>query len=146
VQSLSRQGFTDLLHFRTTLREFLHWSEAQAQAVGLTPAQHQLLLAVAGHPDERGPTVGDVAGYLLLKHHSAGELTDRAVTRGLVRRVSDPTDRRIVRLRLTALGEQRLAALGESHREELRRLGPALARLVAGLHDAAEPSGSTAPL
>lgn len=114
------------------MREFLRWSEAQARAVGLTPAQHQLLLAVKGHPEQLGPTVGDVAGYLLLKHHSAGELTDRAVARGLVRRVADPSDGRVVRLELTADGERRLAQLSELHLEELRRLSPLLTGLDAG--------------
>lgn len=129
-EPLSPQSFADLLRFRTTLRQFLHWSETQSQAVGLTPAQHQLLLAVKGHADEHGPTVGDVAGYLLLKHHSAGELTDRAVARALVRRVPDPVDGRVVRLQLTDDGERRLAELSELHLEELRRLGPLLAGLL----------------
>ena len=31
-----------LLDLRTGLRQFLHWSEQQAPAVGITPAQHQL--------------------------------------------------------------------------------------------------------
>src|SRR5919108_2566777 len=52
-----------LLEFRTGLRRFLHWSEEQAQAAGVSPAQHQLLLAIRGHADARGPTIGDVADY-----------------------------------------------------------------------------------
>ena len=63
--------YEDLLSLRTGLRRFLRWSEQQAEAAGLTPAQHQLLLAVRGHADPRGPTVGEVADYLLLRHHSA---------------------------------------------------------------------------
>ncbi|MGH9036659.1 MAG: MarR family winged helix-turn-helix transcriptional regulator, partial [Acidimicrobiia bacterium] len=50
-----------LLEFRTGLRRFLSWSEQQAAAVGLTPMQHQLLLAVRGHPHPSGPTVREVA-------------------------------------------------------------------------------------
>ena len=69
-----------LLEFRTGLRRFLHWSEEQARAAGVTPAQHQLLLAIRGH-DGAGPTIGDVADYLLLRHHSAVGLVDRAVDR-----------------------------------------------------------------
>lgn len=126
------------------MREFLRWSETQAQAVGLTPAQHQLLLAVKGHPDDLGPTVGDVAGYLLLKHHSAGELTDRAVARGFVCRVPDPTDGRVVRLQLTADGEKRLAQLSALHLEELRRLGPLLSGLAGGLEAGAGARGPSA--
>jgi DNA-binding MarR family transcriptional regulator len=80
-----------LLEFRTTLRRFLRWSERQASAQGLTPAQHQLLLAIKGHPGPDGPSIGDVAGYLVLRHNSAVGLVDRAQALGLVRRKPDPT-------------------------------------------------------
>ena len=79
TMDLRDADYEDLLALRTGLRRFLRWSEQQAEAAGLTPAQHQLLLAVRGHPDRRGPTVGEVADYLLLRHHSAVGLVDRAV-------------------------------------------------------------------
>jgi MarR family len=47
--------------------------------VGITPARHQLLLSIRGHRDPRGPTIGEVAGYLLVRHHGAVERIDRAV-------------------------------------------------------------------
>ncbi len=68
--------FARLLAFRTGLRRFLHWSDAQAKQAGLTGAQYQLLLAIRGQ-DGR-PSVGDVAAHLLLRHNSAVELVDRA--------------------------------------------------------------------
>jgi DNA-binding MarR family transcriptional regulator len=77
--------------------------------------------------------MGDVADHLLLKHHSAVELVDRAERAGLVRRSLDPEDHRIVRLALTDDGEQRLAALAATHLDELSRLRPNLQRLWAGL-------------
>lgn len=40
-----------LLEFRTGLQRFLRWIGRQARAQGLTPAQHQLLLAILGHAD-----------------------------------------------------------------------------------------------
>jgi len=113
-----------LLEFRTGLRRFLRWSQDQATAVGLTPAQHQLLLAIRGHEDPRGPTIGEAAGYLLLRHHSTVELVDRAVAAGLVERAGDPDDERVVRLRLTPTGVARLELLAELHLEELLRLAP----------------------
>ena len=70
---LTRQDFERLLEFRTSLREFQRWSEDQAQAAGLTHVQHQLLVAVKGHPGSKPPTVGDLADYLLLRPHSAVE-------------------------------------------------------------------------
>jgi hypothetical protein len=42
--------YRHLLEFRTGLRRFLRWSEDQANAQDLTAAQHQLLLAIKGHP------------------------------------------------------------------------------------------------
>ncbi len=125
--------YEDLLALRTGLRRFVRWSEQQAEAAGLTPAQHQLLLAIRGHPDRRGPTVGEVADYLLLRHHSAVGLVDRAVAAKLIRRVRDPRDHRIVRLQLTGVGSKRLEALSEAHLEELGRLGRTLPAAWRGL-------------
>ena len=114
--------YEDLLALRSGLRRFLRWSDQQAEAVGLTPAQHQLLVAIRGHTDRRGPTVGEVADSLLLRHHSAVGLVDRAAAVGLVERVRDSEDHRLVRLQLTSAGEQCLDSLADLHREELRRL------------------------
>lgn len=122
-----------LLLFRTGLRKFLHWSAQQAEAAGLTPAQHQLLLAIRGHGDSRGPTIGDLAGYLFLRHHSAVGLVDRAESGGLVERMEDLDDRRVVRLRLTAKGTGILVQLSQLHLEELARLAPEMRSLWAGL-------------
>ena len=120
------RDYEELLGFRTALRHFLRWSEDKARAVGLTPAQHQLLLAIKGHPGEAAPTIGELSDYLVSKHHSVVELIDRAVDAGLVERRRDETDHRIVHLFLTPLGEQRIEELSQLHREELRRLAPML--------------------
>ncbi len=123
VKGVSDGDYERLLRFRTGLRSFTKWSERQARAAGLTPAQHQLLLAVRGHPGGTGPTITDVAGYLHLRHHSAVELVDRAVAAGLVRRVADRTDRRLVRLDTTPRGSALLERLTAAHLTELSRLG-----------------------
>ena len=117
---LTDDDFRELLRFRDALRRFQRWSEAAARAAGLTPAQHQLLLAVRGHDGD--PTIGDVAEHLMLRHHSAVELVDRAERAGLLHRRTDPDDRRVVHLELTADGEAHLAALAAAHLTELRRL------------------------
>ena len=114
--------YARLLALRTALRRFERWSAEQAQAAGLTPMQHQLLLAIRGHGDRRGPTIGDVADYLLLRHHSAGELVQRAGAAGLVERVRDVGDNRDTRLQLTTEGARRLESLTATHLEELERL------------------------
>src|SRR5262245_20149809 len=130
---LDDADYRRLLQFRTSLRRFLRWSEEQAEKAGLTAAQHQLLLAVRGHDGDRGPTIGDVAGYLMLRHHSAVGLVDRAVKAGLVERQEDAGDRRIVRLRLTPLGAQTLQQLSAAHLEEIKRLAPRIRDLTQGL-------------
>jgi DNA-binding MarR family transcriptional regulator len=122
-----------LLKFRTGLRRFLRWSEEQAQTAGVSPAQHQLLLAIRGHPDSVGPTIGDVADSLLLRHNSAVELVDRAERAALVRRRQDRTDHRVVRLALTGRGAETLRRLTAVTLEELDRLSPRLRPVWSGL-------------
>lgn len=119
---VTRRQYEELLSFRTGLRRFLHWSEEQAAAAGLTPAQHQLLVAIKGHPGKAAPTVGDLADHLVTKHHSVVELIDRAVDANLVERHRDEKDHRIVRLSLTPQGEEKVEALTRLHLEELRNL------------------------
>jgi DNA-binding MarR family transcriptional regulator len=125
-EEIAATDYTKLLGFRTGLRRFLHWSEEEARAAGLTPAQHQLLLAIKGHPGEADPTVGELSEHLVLKHHSVVELIDRAVGADLVRRERDAEDHRVVHLQLTPLGERRIEELSRLHLEELRRLAPLL--------------------
>jgi len=130
---LTDDDYRRLLDLRTGLRLFLRWSEEQATAYGITPAQHQLMLVIRGHPERAGPTVGDVATALLLRHHSAVGLVDRAADAGLVDRRPDAVDHRVVRLRLTATGARRLRQLSGAHLEELRRLAPRMRALWADL-------------
>ena len=132
-------NYRALLAFRTALRRFHRWSEGQAEAAGLTAAQHQLLLAVKGHDDGRGPTIGEVSDHLLLRHHSAVELVNRAQAAGLVERVKDATDGRIVRLRLCESGEDALRKLAQLHIDELRQLEPLLRHITVGQGDGALP-------
>lgn len=134
-----------LLRLRTSLRQYLHWSEQQAQAVGLTPAHHQFLLAIRGHDDPRGPTISDVAGYLLLKHHSTVELAQRVGSLGLVGRVPDPDDGRVVRLRLTDKGAAALEKLAALHLDELSRLASGLLPMWQSYLGGRSPSGLAVP-
>ena len=118
-----------LLAFRTRLREFDQWSRAAAEAQGLTHAQHQLRLAIRGHRSIQGPTIGDVAAALLVKHHTASELISRAQDLGLVERVRDGQDSRRVHLRLTDRGGDVLQQLTAVHLEEVRHLAGILGEI-----------------
>jgi DNA-binding MarR family transcriptional regulator len=139
------EDYHRLLELRTGLRRFIRWSERQAEAAGLTPAQHQLLLAIRGHRDPRGPTVGEVAAYLLLRHHSAVGLVDRAEKAGLVTRRQDPDNLSVVRLQATGEGLRQLEALSELHLEELAHLSPAMHSLWDALERTGRRDGSTHP-
>jgi DNA-binding MarR family transcriptional regulator len=128
----TREDFEHLLAFRVSLRRFQHWSENQARAAGLTHVQHQLLVAIKGHPGDVPPSVGDLAGYLMLRHHSAVELVDRAEAADLVRRSPDPDDARVVRVRLTSRGDGLVTELTAAHIVELHNLAAVLNELTHG--------------
>lgn len=135
TRAITDDDYRRLLALRTDLRRFLHWSEEQARAAGIASSQHQLLLAIRGHHDRRGPTIGDVADCLILRHHSAAELAQRTEAVGLIRRMSDPSDGRLVRLTLTRQGAGLLRRLSRRHLQELDRLADHLGPLWAGLED-----------
>ena len=119
--------------FRYQIRRFLHFSEAAAQAEGIEPQQHQLLLAVRALDGQDCPTVRMIADHLLIRHHSAVGLIDRMAGRGMVERLPGETDRRQVRIRLTTEGETVLQRLSRVHREELRSSGPLLVEALSAL-------------
>ena len=141
-RTLTDEDYRRLLEFRTGLRRFLHWSEDAAAAAGLTAAQHQLLLAIRGSRDPAGPTIGDVAAALLLRHHSVVGLVDRATDAGLVRRRVDRDDHRVVRLQLTAAGTRRLEQLTSAHLAELGHLASQLRPLLDVLSTLGDAPGS----
>ena len=131
---LSDADYRSLAEFRHALRRFLAFSERAAREHGLTPSQHQLLLAIRGHAGTgdaaAGPSLSELAEVLQLKLHSVGELADRAVENGLIERRSDPADGRRSLLSLTDEGRSQLDALSVLHRRELRRFRVELAAIL----------------
>ncbi len=130
---ISKTEFEMLAAFRYALRQFLRFSEEAAQAVGLTPQQHQVLLSIKGFPGRDEITIGELAERLQIRHHSAVGLVDRLVTEGLVKREPATADRRQVYVVLTRRGSEMLEQLTATHREELRRMGPQLKQLLEQL-------------
>lgn len=128
-QPLRDSDYAALADFRATLRGFLAFSESKAGEVGLTPQQHQALLAVRGAQPGTA-TIGYVADRLILKPHSASELVNRLETLGLIARQAVEADRRKTVLTLTQRAETLLAELSATHREEIRRLKPLLTELL----------------
>lgn len=127
MSALGDDDYARLLAFRTELRGFIVWSEEAAREAGLTPALHQLLLAVRGQAPGGPATVGSVAEALLIRHHTAVELAQRAEERGLIVRARHDDDHRRVHLTLTDRGAARLEALSRAH---LERIGPLAQHLV----------------
>ena len=127
---LSDADYRSLAEFRHALRRFLAFSEHAAREHGLTPSQHQLLLAIRGHPGPSDPSTSDLAEVLQLKLHSVGELADRAVENGLIVRRFDPADARRSLLSLTDEGRSQLDSLSVLHRRELRRFRVELAAIL----------------
>src|SRR5512146_2825282 len=130
---ITAADYQALADFRFHIRRFLRFSEQVARAAGLEPQQHQLLLQLKGLPADVPPRIGELAERLQIQHHSAVELVDRLVRRGLVRRRRGGSDRREVLLELTARGEKTLLELSLHHREEIRSSGPALVRALQTL-------------
>jgi DNA-binding MarR family transcriptional regulator len=130
--ALSDADYETLAAFRHVLRGFLHFSEGAGHSVGLTPQQHQALLAVRAAPSAT-LSVGELADRLMLKPHSTTELVNRLVQAGLLRRQSGGEDGRRVLLVLTVHAEARLRALSAAHRDELLRIRPMLTALLDGL-------------
>lgn len=127
---LSDADYRTLAGFRHALREFTRFSEQAASRVGLTPQQHQALLAIRAAD---GTTVGELANQLFLRPHSTTGLADRLERLDLIVRQPSTADRRRTELVLTQKGEALLRSLSESHRAELRRLRPLLSDLLAKL-------------
>jgi DNA-binding MarR family transcriptional regulator len=122
---ISDTDYHALAEFRYQIRRFLHFSEQAVRAAGIEPQQHQLLLALRGQPNAQAG-IGLLAERLQIQHHSAVELVDRLVDRGLASRSRAPADRRQVLVHLTAHGAGELEKLAKCHLEELRNNGPAL--------------------
>jgi DNA-binding MarR family transcriptional regulator len=125
-KKLTKSQYEMLAAFRFALRQFLRFSEDAAQAAGVTPQQHQGLLAIKGFPGRDRVTVGELAERLQVTPHSAVGLVDRLETEKLVTRETSSADRRQVFIALTKRGEQMLEALSAAHHEQLRRIGPDL--------------------
>lgn len=130
---IAKAHYEQLAELRYALRQFLRFSEDAAQAAGLTPQQHQAMLAIKGFPGRDQITIGELAERLQIRHHSAVGLADRLVREKYARRLPGRADRRQVHLALTVRGEAVLEALSATHWEQLRRIGPQINRLLDAL-------------
>ncbi|OPF78940.1 MarR family transcriptional regulator [Streptomyces antioxidans] len=84
------------------------------EPLGITPAQSRLLRTVAH--DDQPPRMADLAQRLEVVPRAVTTLVDALEAHGSVRRVPDPTNRRVVRVELTDTGRATLRALREARR------------------------------
>ena len=126
---LTDAEYAALADFRHTLRQFQAFSEGRAAECGLTPQQHQALLAIRGAAPA-AVAIGYIAERLILKPHSASGLVVRLEALGLIARRPSPDDGRQALLDLTPKARALLEALSATHREEIVRLRPLLTALL----------------
>jgi DNA-binding MarR family transcriptional regulator len=116
---ITKTEYEAIANFRYVIRRFLRFSEQAARKEGITPQQHQLLLAIKGFPGREQATVSELAERLQMRQHSMVGLIDRTEAQGLVRREQGTVDRRQVFVLLTTEGEERLRRLVAQHQREL---------------------------
>lgn len=132
---VTKLDYEALAAFRRELRRFTAFSEKAARAAGLSPQQHQALLAIKGAPGRETLSVGEIAAALLIRPNSAVELVDRLVDVGLAQRRADAADHRKVQVALTGRAEKVLRALAAAHLAELRTARPSLLTLMSRLEE-----------
>jgi DNA-binding MarR family transcriptional regulator len=130
-EELGPDDFQALAEWRYQIRKFLALSEEAARSVGIEPQHHQLLLAIKGLPEGMVPSISVIARRMAVRHHTAVELVDRLVARGLVKRTPCATDRRSVLVALTPRADWLLRRLSDQHRSQLRVAGPALMEAIS---------------
>ncbi|MGW0711944.1 MarR family winged helix-turn-helix transcriptional regulator [Streptomyces sp. NPDC002643] len=86
----------------------------QQSGVEITPAQSRLLRTVAGYASP--PRMADLAARLEVVPRAVTTLVDGLEASGRVRRVPDPTNRRVIRIEVTDAGREVLRELRHARR------------------------------
>jgi DNA-binding MarR family transcriptional regulator len=130
TRTLSDSDYAAAAALREAVRRFQRRSEDVTGANGVTPRTYQLLLMIktARAGNERAG-LAELEQRLQLGRSTVTELVLRSEQRGLVRRELDRERRRGISIRLTALGERRLARVVAQLGDERRRLVEILTEL-----------------
>ncbi|MFJ8074097.1 MarR family winged helix-turn-helix transcriptional regulator [Streptomyces sp. NPDC096176] len=116
--------------------------QLESADIAITPAQSRLLRTVAHY--DRPPRMADLAERLEVVPRAVTSLVDGLEAGGRVRRVPDPSNRRVTRIELTDTGRATLRSLRDARRaaaedvlapltaEQREVLGGLLSSLVDG--------------
>ncbi|MFI1165751.1 MarR family winged helix-turn-helix transcriptional regulator [Streptomyces sp. NPDC020801] len=92
----------------------------EERALGITPAQSRLLRTLAHFGDP--PRMADLAQSLEVVPRAVTTLVDGLEAGGKVRRVPDPTNRRVIRIELTDDGRTALSELRGARRAAAKEI------------------------
>ena len=104
------------------IRGLLGMDDLNSPLTQLPLAQLRLARALYDAMDEageRGEMMGQLSARLGVRHNALTQAADRLIRRGLAERVSDPRDRRVVRMRLTPTGHAWVSASRARRRAHL---------------------------
>jgi DNA-binding MarR family transcriptional regulator len=145
----------ELMSVNTAMRRLVRRRLREQMPPRLRPAQVELLVVVGNHP---GISVASAARELHLADNSVSTLVNQLLAAGMLRRETDPDDRRAVRLELTPDARRHMAdwrdrrarmigarieELTEEDRTAIAAALPALGRLLTSLQGQAGPAKDT---
>jgi DNA-binding MarR family transcriptional regulator len=88
--------------------------------LSVTLPRFDLMAALERAPD--GLTMGELSAHLKVSNGNVTGVVERLVQEGLVERAALPTDRRTIRVALTAAGRSAFAVMAQRHAEWIDRL------------------------
>ncbi|AEG92251.1 MarR family winged helix-turn-helix transcriptional regulator [Ramlibacter tataouinensis] len=129
---LDKAALERISTFRYQLRRFLRFSEDASRSAGITMLQYQVLLHTQGFAGREWASIGELADRLQAQPHGVVALVTRCEQAGLVRRLENKEDRRLVEVHLTAKGRRCLDRLAVQHQAQLGALAAVIEAARAG--------------
>jgi DNA-binding MarR family transcriptional regulator len=140
----SEKGLMALSTVQCAIIRFVRTREKAVRADGLEPLQFQFLTLVEPfHSNGQQPNISAVASQLGMQHHSAVELVDRLVERGLLRRKRANHDRRHVLLGVTLEGKKLLRRAILQEYADVHEFAPVLERDLKVFLNGVRPRASS---
>ncbi len=132
-ETLSEIEYEALANLRYRIRKFRQFSAKAAGRLGLSPPEHQALLAIKGLGRGCEMSVSDLAEKLFLVPAVATDLAQALKERGYLTIATKPKRRSVVRL--TDQAEELLRRLTPAHLYEIREMAPELMLALRALQD-----------